>query len=69
MDSPSWETNTHSAYQEIPYLLRNSKGHYYVQKRLPLIIILSQINPVHIVTPYSFKIHLKYSPPIYAYVS
>jgi hypothetical protein len=45
--SPSWETNSHSANQEIPHLLWNSKIHYRVDKSPSLVRILSQIHPVH----------------------
>jgi len=55
--SPSWEANTHSASQEIPILLRNSKVHHSVHISPPLIHILCQIYPVHIFSPHFSNIH------------
>jgi hypothetical protein len=55
-NSPSWEANSHLPSQKIPHLLWNPKVHYCVQNSPPLVHILSQINPVHILTTYFFKI-------------
>jgi len=49
---PPWsrvylEDNNQSASQEIPCLLWNLKVHYWVQKSLSLVPVLSQMNPVH----------------------
>jgi hypothetical protein len=55
---PSWEANSHSASQETPRHLQNSKVPYFVQKSEPLDPILSQMNALHVVTPYSSKIHI-----------
>jgi hypothetical protein len=50
---PSWKTNSHSASQEIIQVLWNLS----VAKSLPLIPILSQMKPVHIITSYFSQIH------------
>jgi len=55
--SPSWEANSHSASQEISYLLRNPKLHYGVHKSPPLDAILTQMHPFHTFPPYIHQIH------------
>ena len=55
---PSWWTNRFSASQEIPRILRNPNVHYHVYKSRSPVPILSQINPVHVVTSHLLKIHL-----------
>jgi len=45
--SPYWGPNSHSSSQEILRLLCNPNAHYHVEKKLPLLHILTQINPVH----------------------
>jgi len=54
--NPSLESYSRSANQ-ICCLLWNQKDHYYFLKSPPLVSVLSQMNLVHILTPYFFKIH------------
>jgi hypothetical protein len=53
------EANNHSASQKITSLLWNPTrtAYYHVHKSPPLVSVLSQISPVHVVTPSFFKIH------------
>jgi hypothetical protein len=55
--SPSWEAKSHSSSQEIPRILWNPEVHYRVHKRLPLVPIPSQMNPVHTFPPYFSQVH------------
>jgi hypothetical protein len=43
--SSPWEANSHSSSQEITRLLLNPKVHYHDNKSLPLVSVLSQIDP------------------------
>jgi hypothetical protein len=47
----SWDASSCSASQEIPRLLWNPIRHYCVRKNPTLILIPSQINPVHTLAP------------------
>jgi hypothetical protein len=55
--SRSWETNGHSANQEMPRLLWNPQVHYRVHKSLPKVPILSQMDSLHSFVTYFFKIN------------
>jgi hypothetical protein len=55
--SPSWETSSSSASQEILLLLWKPKVHYHVYKSPPLVPILGQMNPVYNWPPRFSKIH------------
>jgi hypothetical protein len=48
--SPSWETNSRSASQEIPRLLWNPKVHYCVHSSPQLVPVLSQFSSIHTLT-------------------
>ena len=57
----SWEDNCFLASQEIAHILRNPYLHYYVNKIMPLVPVLSQTNPIHILSYHlrlSFKVVL-----------
>jgi hypothetical protein len=53
----------YTAGKEISCILWNPKIHYCVHKILPLDPILSQLNPIHTLTPCFSKIHFNIAPP------
>jgi hypothetical protein len=55
--NPSWEADSRSRRQKIPRLLWNQKFHCRIHKRLTLVIVLSQLKPLHTYTSYLYKIH------------
>jgi hypothetical protein len=55
--SPFLETTVRFTAQEYPNILWNPKIQYCVHKILPLVSILSQINPVHTASNYFSKVH------------
>ena len=56
--SSSWKPNRFSSSQEIPRILCNPKVHYRIQKWLPAVPMLNQLEPAHSSTPHFMNIHL-----------
>jgi len=57
MDQSPGEANSHPPNQEIPCILWNLGIYNYVHEKLPLVPVLSQINPVHTLSTYFPKIY------------
>jgi len=53
--SPSFQANNSSYSLEIPLILCTPNVHYRAYKSLPLVLMLSQINPVHVLGAVFFK--------------
>jgi hypothetical protein len=66
---PSSEANSHLDNKEVPHLLWNPQIYYRVHKSPTLVPILNQMNPIHSMLIYFFKIHLFYYTSIYACAS
>jgi hypothetical protein len=60
--NPSWGPNSRSIDHKISCLYCNPKIHYRAYKNSPLVLIVSVMNPGHIVTTYLFKIHFNITP-------
>ena len=53
--SPSWEANWSAASQEIPHILWNPKVHFRIHKCPPPAPLLSQLQPVQLPHPSSWR--------------
>jgi hypothetical protein len=60
--NPSWEADSNSASQGYTRLLWNPKNNFRVHKSLPLVSILSQMNPFHNFIPCLFNITVPSTP-------
>ena len=56
--NPYWEANRFSDSQKIPRILWNTMVHYRIHNCPPPASVLSQIDPVHTLTPHFLKMYL-----------
>jgi hypothetical protein len=61
MELSPWEATSRLATQEFPDILWNPEIYNRIRKSPPLVLILSQINPVHTTPFYTSKINLIFS--------
>jgi hypothetical protein len=47
--SPFWEANSYSAFQQIPRIVRNSEARNHIRCNLSLVSVLSQMNAAHVI--------------------
>jgi hypothetical protein len=66
--SPSWEATSFAATQERPNIVWNPKVHHRIHRSPLLVLILSQIDPVHTIQSYLSKIYCNICPPTYVLV-
>jgi hypothetical protein len=64
----SWEADNFSASQEVSHILYNLKGHYHVQKSLPVADILTQIVSAHALPANSIRPTLILSPHMHLHI-
>jgi hypothetical protein len=61
--SPSWKVDLPSVSQEIPSILWQPNVYHGADKWPPFFPILTEINPVHTLVSYFFKIHVNIISP------